>query len=74
MTDVLGNTVTETVHERTHRSEIGHRTASADQSGELEQLREANAELARANGLLKAATALLAAALDPTQSLDVASR
>jgi DivIVA domain-containing protein len=58
VTDTLGNTVTETVHERTRRSAID------EQSAELEQLRQENAELARSLGLLKSAAALLAAALD----------
>jgi DivIVA domain-containing protein len=66
VTDTRGNTVTETVHERTRRSRIDHGGpgAAAAQSAELEQLKEENAELTRSLGLLKAATALLAAALD----------
>lgn len=58
VTDVLGNTVTETVHERLRRSE------PSDESDQIEQLKEQNAELARVNGMLKSAAALLAAALD----------
>jgi transposase-like protein len=58
VTDTLGNTVTETVHERTRRSAID------GQSAQLEQLRQENAELTRSLGLLKSAAALLAAALD----------
>jgi DivIVA domain-containing protein len=66
VTDTLGNTVTETVHERTRRSAIddGDAGVASDRSAELEQLREENAELARSLGLLKSAAALLAAALD----------
>ena len=66
ITDKLGNTVTETVHERTRRSRIEHggQAVATDPSTELEQLREENAELAHSLGLLKAAAALLAAALD----------
>jgi DivIVA domain-containing protein len=66
ITDTLGNTVTETVHERTRRSRIEHgdQAVATDPSTELEQLKEENAELAHSLGLLKAAAALLAAALD----------
>jgi DivIVA domain-containing protein len=60
VTDPLGNTVTETVHERTRRSPVDNAPA------ELERLREENAELTRSLRLLKSATALLAAALDRT--------
>jgi DivIVA domain-containing protein len=68
ITDGLGNTVTERVHERTRRSRIEHggQAVATDPSTELEQLREENAALAHSLGLLKAATALLAAALDRT--------
>jgi DivIVA domain-containing protein len=51
VTDTRGNTVTETVHERTR-------------SSELEQLKQQNAELTRSLGLIKSAAAVLAAALD----------
>jgi DivIVA domain-containing protein len=70
VTDTRGNTVTETVHERTRRSRIDHGGPgiAAAQSTELEQLKEENAELARSLGLLKAAAALLAAALDGRNS------
>lgn len=61
VTDTLGNTLTETVHERTRRSEG---TVATDEATELDQLKEENAELARSLGLLKSAAALLAAALD----------
>ena len=66
VTDTLGNTVTEAVHELTHRSPInnGGPGAASEQSIELEQLKEENAELTRSLGLLKSAAALLAAALD----------
>lgn len=66
ITDTLGNTVTETVHERTRRSRIEHggQAVATDPSTELEQLREENAALAHSLGLLKAAASLLAAALD----------
>lgn len=66
VTDALGNTITETVHERLRRSDIdrdGSGVAS-EQSPQLDQLKQQNAELVRTNGLLKAAAALLAAALD----------
>jgi DivIVA domain-containing protein len=70
VTDTRGNTVTETVHERTRRSRVDHGGpgVAAAQSTELEQLKEENAELARSLGLLKAAAALLAAALDGRNS------
>jgi DivIVA domain-containing protein len=70
VTDTRGNTVTETVHERTRRSRVDHGGpgVAAAQSTELEQLKEENAELARSVGLLKAAAALLAAALDGRNS------
>lgn len=65
VTDVLGNTITETVHERLRRSDVDHAaTADGEPSSELEQLKEKNAELNRSNELLKAAAALLAAALE----------
>jgi DivIVA domain-containing protein len=66
ITDTLGNTVTERVHERTRRSRIEHggQAVTTEPSTELEQLREENAALAHSLGLLKAAAALLAAALD----------
>jgi DivIVA domain-containing protein len=66
VTDTLGNTVTETVHERTLRSAIenGGQVAASDSSDQIEQLRKENAELARSLGLIKSAAALLAAALD----------
>ena len=66
VTDARGNTVTETVHERTRRSRIDHGdpALAADRADELERLKEENAELARSLGLLKSAAALLAAALD----------
>jgi DivIVA domain-containing protein len=66
VTDNLGNTVTETVHERTRMSPIanGGSDGASEQSAELEQLKEENAELARSLGLIKSAAALLAAALD----------
>jgi DivIVA domain-containing protein len=60
ITDALGNTVTETVHERTRRSRIDHDSHADD----VERLKNENAELARSLGLLKSAAALLAAALD----------
>ena len=68
ITDTLGNTVTETVHERTRRSRIDHggQAVAVEPSTELEQLKKENAELAHSLGLLKSAAALLAAALDRT--------
>ncbi|OBA58531.1 hypothetical protein A5647_01215 [Mycobacterium sp. 1100029.7] len=66
VTDTLGNTLTETVHERTRRSAVenGSGTVLSEPSSEIEQLKQENAELARSLGLLKSAAALLAAALD----------
>ena len=66
VTDTLGNTVTETVHERTRRSAIenGGQVVASDSSDQIEQLRKENAELSRSLGLIKSAAALLAAALD----------
>jgi DivIVA domain-containing protein len=67
VTDTLGNTLTETVHERTRRSAIenGSAAVASEQSAsEIEQLKDENAELARSLGLLKSAAALPAAALD----------
>jgi hypothetical protein len=64
VTDPLGNTVTETVHERTCRSHADDRGSGA--SAELERLREENAELTHSLRPLKSASALLAAALDRT--------
>jgi DivIVA domain-containing protein len=66
ITDGLGNTVTERVHERTRRSRIEHggQAVATEPATELEQLREENAALAHSLGLLKGATSLLAAALD----------
>ncbi len=65
VTDTHGNTVTETVHERTRAGAIdnGGPTAAYDRS-ELELLKEENADLKRSLGLLKSAAALLAAALE----------
>jgi DivIVA domain-containing protein len=66
VTDTLGNTLTETVHERTRRSAVENASGAviSDASSEIEKLRDENAELARSLGLLKSAAALLAAALD----------
>lgn len=66
VTDTLGNTVTETVHERTRRSAVdnGGPVPAVDPSDDIEQLKKENAELARSLGLIKSAAALLAAALD----------
>jgi hypothetical protein len=66
VTDTLGNTVTETVHERTRRSAIenGGQVVASDSADQIEQLRKENAELSRSLGLIKSAAALLAAALD----------
>jgi DivIVA domain-containing protein len=66
VTDTLGNTVTETLHERTCRNPIGDGApgVASEESSELDQLKQENAELARSLGLLKSAAALLAAALD----------
>jgi DivIVA domain-containing protein len=66
VTDTLGNTVTETVHERTRRSAIenGGQVVASDPPDQIEQLRKENAELTRSLGLIKSAAALLAAALD----------
>jgi DivIVA domain-containing protein len=66
VTDTLGNVVTETVHERTRRSprDDGGAGVPSEQAGEIERLKEENAELNRSLRLLKSAAALLAAALD----------
>jgi DivIVA domain-containing protein len=66
VTDTLGNTLTETVHERTRRSAIenGGQVVASDSSDQIEQLRKENAELSRSLGLIRSAAALLAAALD----------
>lgn len=66
VTDILGNRITETVHERMRRSRIDHRGPGvpAEPTTQLEQLMRENAELAHTNGLLKTAAALLAAALE----------
>jgi DivIVA domain-containing protein len=66
VTDTLGNTLTETVHERTRRSAIenGGQVVASDSSDQIEQLRKENAELCRSLGLIRSAAALLAAALD----------
>lgn len=66
VTDTLGNTVTETVHERTRRSAVENAApaVTSDQSDHVEQLKKENAELARSLGLIKSAAALLAAALE----------
>jgi hypothetical protein len=66
VTDTLGNTVTETVHERTRRSAIENAAPAAppEASDHIEQLMKENAELARSLGLIKSAAALLAAALE----------
>ncbi|GLE53003.1 DivIVA domain-containing protein [Mycobacterium montefiorense] len=66
ITDTRGNTMTETVHERTRRSAIENvnPAVASERSTELEQLKEENAELARSLSLLKSAAAVLAAALD----------
>ncbi|CQD04326.1 DivIVA protein [Mycobacterium europaeum] len=66
VTDQLGNTVTETVHERTRRAPLEHDgpRLPANPQLELERLKAENAELNRTLRLLKAAAASLAAALD----------
>jgi DivIVA domain-containing protein len=66
VTDTLGNTVAEAVHERTGRSAIdnGGPDVASEPPTELEQLKAENAELTRSLGLLKSAAAALAAALD----------
>jgi DivIVA domain-containing protein len=66
VTDTLGNTVTETVHERTRRSAVENAApaVTSDPSDPIEQLKKENAELARSLGLIKSAAALLAAALE----------
>lgn len=66
VTDTLGNTVTETVHERTRRSAIENAApvVPSDPTDQIEHLKKENAELARSLGLIKSAAALLAAALD----------
>ncbi|WP_293319136.1 hypothetical protein [Mycobacterium sp.] len=68
ITDTRGNTITETVHERTRSGPIDHdgQHASTEQSTELARLKEQNAQLLDSIGLLKSAAALLAAALDRT--------
>jgi len=67
VTDTHGNTLTETVHERTRAGAIdnGDPAAAYDRS-EVELLKEENADLKRSLGLLKSAAALLAAALERT--------
>ncbi|WAC92192.1 DivIVA domain-containing protein [Mycobacterium sp. Aquia_213] len=62
VTDTLGNTLTETVHERTRRDATA--AVASEEPTELDRLKEENAELARSLGLLKSAAALLAAALE----------
>lgn len=66
VTDTHGNTVTETVHERTRRSAIenGGLSVASEQTALIEQLKEENAELGRSLALLKSAAAALATALD----------
>ncbi|WP_165759310.1 hypothetical protein [Mycobacterium decipiens] len=63
VTDLRGNTITETLHELLKR-EVDDSTVAAEPSTQLSHLKEQNSELKRTNGLLKAAAALLAAALD----------
>lgn len=65
VTDALGNTVTETVHERALGGPLDHgRPDAGSQQPELERLRQENAELTQSLRLLKSAAALLAAALN----------
>lgn len=65
VTDTHGNTVTETVHERSRAGAIDHGgAAGACDRSEAELLRRENADLERSLRLLKSAAALLAAALE----------
>jgi hypothetical protein len=68
VTDTHGNTVTETVHERTRRSAIenGGLTVASEQTAVIEELKQENAELTRSLALLKSAAAALANALEGT--------
>ena len=65
VTDTHGNTVTETVHERTRAAALDNGgPAAAYDRPEIELLKQENADLKRSLGLLKSAAALLAAALE----------
>ena len=64
---LLGIGTTETVRKWVRQTEVdaGQRPrATTDESAELKRLRRENAELRRANGILKAASTFFAAELD----------
>lgn len=65
--ELLGVTSTETVRQWVRRAEVdaGERAGTtSEESAELKRLRRENAELKRANSILKAASAFFAAELD----------
>ena len=64
---MLGVGTAETVRKWVHQAEVddGARPGvTSEESAELKQLRRENAELKRANGILKAASSFFAAELD----------
>ncbi|APE36238.1 hypothetical protein BOX37_22520 [Nocardia mangyaensis] len=68
--DLLGVATPETVRQWVRRAQVddGARPGiTSDESAELKRLRRENAELKRANGILKAASAFFAAELDRPQ-------
>ena len=70
VSELLGIGTTETVRKWVRQAEIddGSRPGvSTEESGELKRLKRENAELKRANGILKAASAFFAAELDRPQ-------
>jgi transposase len=70
VSDLLGIGTTETVRKWVRQAEIddGSRPGvSTEESAELKRLKRENAELKRANGILKAASAFFAAELDRPQ-------
>src|SRR6476620_8649291 len=70
VSELLGVGITETVRKWVRQAEIddGSRPGvSTEESAELKRLKRENAELKRANGILKAASAFFAAELDRPQ-------
>ena len=70
VSELLGIGTTETVRKWVRQAEIddGSRPGvSTEESAELKRLKRENAELKRANGILKAASAFFAAELDRPQ-------
>lgn len=68
--ELLGVTTPETVRSWVRQAQVdnGDRAAvSSEESAELKRLRRENAELKRANGILRAASAFFAAELDRPQ-------